>query len=432
MTTIRMRMASSEVIENLPENGTVKAAEQDDGIVKPIEQDGLVKPVEQTAEDTVKWRKAKKHAVMVSFVGKNYLGMQRNPGYPTIEEELLKAFKEAGTICDEWFETPQKGHFQRASRTDKGVSAARMVISLKFLTLDEDREETIRRINAKLPTCIRVQTIKKVTKNFNAKSAADNRTYIYFLPTYAFAPIIPSASVSENNETQEESQEDFKTTLAFRMNEKTRQRVNDTLKEFIGTKYYHNYTSGKLPLEPSSQRYITHFECSEPFVKDDMEFAIIKIKGQSFMLHQIRKMIGMTIAVVRGHASLEVIHQSWDALRIDIPRAPGLGLMLDEIHFDRYNKRFANDGIHEGLTCSDAMNEDIESFKDEFIFPEMIQGEKEYSMFEWLKVLPQHSFTQRHFENTEVDNSPLRKAALLAGKLDLEKSRNENEDEIKE
>ena len=163
-----------------------------------------------------------------------------------------------------------------------------------------------------------------------------------------------------------------------------------------------------------------------------MEFAIIKIKGQSFMLHQIRKMIGMTIAVVRGHASLEVIHQSWDALRIDIPRAPGLGLMLDEIHFDRYNKRFANDGIHEGLTCSDAMNDDIESFKDEFIFPEMIQGEKEYSMFEWLKVLPQHSFTQRHFENTEVDSSPLRKAAMLAGKLDLEKSRNENEDEIKE
>ena len=107
-----------------------------------------------------------------------------------------------------------------------------------------------------------------------------------------------------------------------------------------------------------------------------MEFAIIKIKGQSFMLHQIRKMIGMTIAVVRGHASLEVIHQSWDALRIDIPRAPGLGLMLDEIHFERYNKRFANDGIHEGLTCSDAVNEEIESFKDDFIFPEMIQARK--------------------------------------------------------
>ena len=61
-----MRMASSEVIENLPENTTVKEV-----------KDEIVKPTEQTTEDTVKWRKAKKHAVLVSFVGKNYLGMQR-------------------------------------------------------------------------------------------------------------------------------------------------------------------------------------------------------------------------------------------------------------------------------------------------------------------------------------------------------------------
>ncbi len=78
------------------------------------------------------WRKAKKVAVMLSFVGKDYLGMQRNPGYKTIEEDLLKAFKEAGAIPDDWYECPQKGQFQRASRTDKGVSAAKMIVSCKL------------------------------------------------------------------------------------------------------------------------------------------------------------------------------------------------------------------------------------------------------------------------------------------------------------
>ena len=135
-------------------------------------------------------------------------------------------------------------------------------------------------------------------------------------------------------------------------------------------------------------------------------------------------------AVVRGHASKEVITQSWDPLRIDIPRAPGLGLMLDEIHFERYNKKFANDGIHEGLLWSD-INDDIEAFKNDYIFPEMIVGEKELSMFEWLKVLPQHSFTQRHFENTEVENSPLRKANLLLGK-GKNSENGDCEEEIKE
>ncbi len=46
-------------------------------------------------------------------------------------------------------------------------------------------------------------------------------------------------------------------------------------------------------------------ECGKPFVKDDIEFAVITVKGQSFMLHQIRKMIGFAIAVVRGIATKE-------------------------------------------------------------------------------------------------------------------------------
>ena len=69
----------------------------------------------------------KKCAAMLSFSGKNYHGMQRNQvgELKTIESELLAALAKAGTIDPQWEHTPAKAFFTRASRTDKGVSAAR-------------------------------------------------------------------------------------------------------------------------------------------------------------------------------------------------------------------------------------------------------------------------------------------------------------------
>jgi hypothetical protein len=45
-----------------------------------------------------------------------------------------------------------------------------------------------------------------------------------------------------------------------------------------------------------------------------------------------------------------------------------------QVHYDRYNKRFGKDGIHETLTW-DAEVEAVEDFKKTFIYPEMIDGE---------------------------------------------------------
>lgn len=56
----------------------------------------------------------------------------RNPGVRTIEEDLLKALLEAKYISEEDFNNQQNAQFQRSSRTDKGVSAARQVVSLKL------------------------------------------------------------------------------------------------------------------------------------------------------------------------------------------------------------------------------------------------------------------------------------------------------------
>ena len=47
-------------------------------------------------------------------------------------------------------------------------------------------------------------------------------------------------------------------------------------------------------------RYIISFDCSEPFTVDGVDFVRCVVVGQSFMLHQIRKLIGMMLGVVRG------------------------------------------------------------------------------------------------------------------------------------
>ena len=45
-----------------------------------------------------------------------FIFLARNPGFKTIEEELMKAFRDSGGIPDEWYDNMQQAFFQRASR----------------------------------------------------------------------------------------------------------------------------------------------------------------------------------------------------------------------------------------------------------------------------------------------------------------------------
>lgn len=64
-------------------------------------------------------------------------------------------------------------------------------------------------------------------------------------------------------------------------------------------------------------RYIMSIECGNPFIlADDKEFAMITIQGQSFMLHQIRKMIGLVIAIVSGHTTEAIFDEVFKTERV--------------------------------------------------------------------------------------------------------------------
>ncbi|XP_068268629.1 pseudouridylate synthase 1 homolog isoform X2 [Nyctibius grandis] len=332
--------SSSEVVERLEENGHQ---------IKRLKRDAD----EEDAEDQNKKSPKRKIVLLMAYSGKGYHGMQ------------------SGCIPENHGEDMKKMSFQRCARTDKGVSAAGQIVSLKVRLIDDILEK----INNHLPSHIRILGLKRVTGGFNSKNKCDARTYSYMLPTFAFA--------HKDHDVQEE---------VYRLDKETLEKVNKLLACYKGTHNFHNFTSQKGPRDPSAKRYIMEMYCGEPFVRGNIEFAVIKVKGQSFMMHQIRKMIGLVIAIVKGYTTESIIERSWGEEKVDVPKAPGLGLVLERVHFEKYNRRFGNDGLHEPLEWTEE-EEKIAVFKEQYIYPTIVNTEREEkSMVNWLNTLSIHDF----------------------------------------
>ena len=111
------------------------------------------------------------------------------------------------------------------------------------------------------------------------------------------------------------------------------------------------------------------------------------------MLSDLRKMVGLVVAIVKGYAPESVLERCWGEAKVDVPKAPGLGLVLERVHFEKYNQRFGHDGLHEPLDWAREEAE-VAAFKEQHIYPTIISTERhERSMAQWLSTLPVHDFS---------------------------------------
>jgi tRNA pseudouridine38-40 synthase len=175
---------------------------------------------------------------------------------------------------------------------------------------------------------------------------------------------------------------------------------------FIGTKNFHNFTIKKQFHDHSAKRFIMSFECQQPFIPDntEVEFVRMRIKGQSFMLHQIRRMVGLVIAIMRGYTDVDLLEKAFLKERLLIPQAPGLGLVLDNVHYTRYNDRYGDDGMHEPLLFEEE-DEAIEEFFRTNILSTIIQTElKDTPMKDWTGALRKHNYEVPAKEEPEDEN----------------------------
>jgi tRNA pseudouridine38-40 synthase len=168
---------------------------------------------------------------------------------------------------------------------------------------------------------------------------------------------------------------------AYRIPEVRLQRVQDALDQYVGTHNFHNYTIQKESTDPSAKRVIKSFNANrQPIIINGTEWVSLKVHGQSFMMHQIRKMVAMVALIVRCGADPKLIQETYGHTRISIPKAPGLGLLLEHPIFDTYNKRAVAEFSREKISF-DKYEKEMNEFKQREIYDRMFREELESNSY---------------------------------------------------
>ncbi|KAF2277974.1 pseudouridine synthase [Westerdykella ornata] len=168
---------------------------------------------------------------------------------------------------------------------------------------------------------------------------------------------------------------------AYRISPERQKRVQDALNIYLGTHKFHNYTVQKKFNDHSARRFIKSFKVAEnPIIINDTEWLSLKVHGQSFMMHQIRKMVGMAALTVRCGTNPSIIEESFGNVTVRIPKAPGLGLLLERPVFDSYNEKQAAQHGREKIDFS-KYDKEIEDFKEREIYQRIFREEAQGNQF---------------------------------------------------
>ncbi|KAL3682284.1 hypothetical protein R1sor_000306 [Riccia sorocarpa] len=320
----------------------------------------------------------------------------------TIEGELEKAIFKAGGILDTNYGHLEKVSWSRSSRTDKGVHSLATVITMKMELAptawmsDVDGLLLAENINIHLPPTIRVFGVVPVTKSFEARRFCRHRTYHYLLPSaligirqntapevvgeriekfreilsqfvgrypyhnftirrlYRSSVLNAKSSWGKNNsrrrspfpaetqaaETQDDEIEEDVEKSEAPVDEAPVYSNTNLQADMLDVKAYWLSTPNRADkLGPSHFRRILECTCGGLEVSNGASFVRISITGESFMVHQIRKMVATAVGVARGLLPDDIIMLALCRhTRVILPLAPSEGLLLARNSFHPYRQ----------------------------------------------------------------------------------------------
>jgi tRNA pseudouridine38-40 synthase len=247
-------------------------------------------------------------ALGLEYRGTRYCGWQTQPNGCAIQDHLERALEKflgaaVSTTC--------------AGRTDTGVHAMAQVIHLDT-DIERDDVSWVRGTNASLPADIRVVWAKRVPADFHARFLASARTYRYFLLNAPVDSATFSGLVGWFHAPLDIS--------------KMREAATLLLGEHDFSAYRAAECQAKSPVKTMYAASIAPIGK----VHDTQQLLAFTLRGNAFLHHMVRNIVGELVYVGAGRRSLAEfrdIFEGRDRTRAAPTFAPD-GLYLCDIEYD--------------------------------------------------------------------------------------------------
>ncbi|KAL8945643.1 MAG: hypothetical protein Q9222_007846 [Ikaeria aurantiellina] len=211
---------------------------------------------------------------------------------------------------------------------------------------------------------------------------------------------------------------------AYRIHPTRLARIESVLNKYNGTHNFHNYTISKPARDPSAKRVIKSFTIApDPILINNTEWLSLKVHGQSFMMHQIRKMVTMAAFIVRCGAPESILEESYGHEKLTVPKAPSLGLLLERPVFETYNKKMRFSGGEErGEVGFEKYRVELEEFKQREIYERIFREEERFDTKPDLLYLSSMGTPAAKRAVTDRDNQGESVGQVVAGVSDDDES----------
>lgn len=259
----------------------------------------------------------------LAYDGADFQGWQVQPGLSTIQGELQAAI---GRITGE---SPLP---QGSGRTDAGVHALAQVASFQLLA-PIPPENLLRALNRTLPPSIRVSEAKTVQSTFHARHSAIAKTYEYrvfpqwdrpdcspFLARYVYC---------------------FPWALDFEL-------LQASARLFLGEHDFQSFAATDPDLahrspDPPTAPFLDRKNATRTTFSSEWQerpaegtnLLVYRVRGNGFLHHMVRNLVGTMLDVGRGRLSLEEIPRilATRSRSAAGPTAPACGLFLVSVEY---------------------------------------------------------------------------------------------------